>query len=640
MYSKITLGLILIPFLLFAQWPGGWYRVFWDDLDKTVQDSILSAYTTSGSAYADSVTHDGRHVLGDSLITDDEGDARFEPLDANITKDDVAETITSKWTFSDTLDFDDAHWSTGNVRYVPIGADIQTYIDVADSGNTLLLGSGLYTLTDTLEIDKPLNIIGQGRSGFVTTPITPTQGTLIGSSTANLVAFHLNSSNIRISNLSINLTGAASKGISTANNLVGLVFNDVDIIVNSTGAVYGLELLGSNVVMRDLTFYVSSSDNTSSGAFVFNNSSTTQNIVVDAYNVTGTAVGGATYAYSFAAWNINDANTITVNLSNSVCRGLEGTPLDVGVACVSTTTNNATVNAQFCTIDGGDYDFYQTGTNVLNVEGSLLKNNTIFGTVVFRSTIGSQNISVSDSGFIDTLTVGGAVNLPADQITTLEVLDSTLGGIDIATGSLNGWSMDLDFPGNGLYFETVDAVTKLMHIRTGDGLAISSDSIVADPDKFSIETNASSKKLQGNAVYAFMYITDTAEVTITTAGTYYDLTPWTGASSSNFFSWGGEPPTGYIVVDSAGVYDISLNTSYYGTASAVGEVYIFLNSVRQPEIGFLRKLGLSGDVGSVSCRGILTLSAGDSLEWKATSDDDADVLNFTRTQFNIILIGR
>jgi hypothetical protein len=82
-------------------------------------------------------------------------------------------TVTSRWEFTDTLVFDDAKWSSGNVIYVPIGANIQTYIDVADSGNTLLLGSGLYTLTDTLEVDKPLNIIGQGRTGFVTSPVTP-----------------------------------------------------------------------------------------------------------------------------------------------------------------------------------------------------------------------------------------------------------------------------------------------------------------------------------------------------------------------------------------------------------------------------------------------------------------------------------
>jgi len=42
-----------------------------------------------GSDYADSVSHDGRKVIGDSLITDDEGDARFQPLESTLT--DIAD---------------------------------------------------------------------------------------------------------------------------------------------------------------------------------------------------------------------------------------------------------------------------------------------------------------------------------------------------------------------------------------------------------------------------------------------------------------------------------------------------------------------------------------------------------------------
>ena len=38
-----------------------------------------------GSAYSDSVTHDARHVPGDSLITDAEGVVRFQPLDTDLT---------------------------------------------------------------------------------------------------------------------------------------------------------------------------------------------------------------------------------------------------------------------------------------------------------------------------------------------------------------------------------------------------------------------------------------------------------------------------------------------------------------------------------------------------------------------------
>jgi hypothetical protein len=42
-----------------------------------------------GAAYADSITHDGRHIPGDSVITDAEGAARFQPLEATLT--DIAD---------------------------------------------------------------------------------------------------------------------------------------------------------------------------------------------------------------------------------------------------------------------------------------------------------------------------------------------------------------------------------------------------------------------------------------------------------------------------------------------------------------------------------------------------------------------
>jgi len=42
-----------------------------------------------GAAYADSLTHDGRHIPGDSVITDAEGAARFQPLESTLT--DIAD---------------------------------------------------------------------------------------------------------------------------------------------------------------------------------------------------------------------------------------------------------------------------------------------------------------------------------------------------------------------------------------------------------------------------------------------------------------------------------------------------------------------------------------------------------------------
>lgn len=298
--------------------------------------------------------------------------------------------------------------SGANITYVPLNGDIQTYVTNAIAGDTLVLASGVYTITSTITVNKQLNIVGQGRAGFVTAPVTPSHGTLIGSSTAAVLGFSITNDNVRIADLSLNLTGAGSAGISVANNLQGVVFNDMDIIVNSTGANSGVTIKGSDTVIRDVTFYITSSDSTAAGIYFWNDSTTTRNAVVDCWNVTGTVVGGATYAYALACLNSNDANTLELNLSNSVVKALSGTPLDVAVASTSVTTFNSTVNCYMCTLDGEEWDAYQTGTNVLNLGGSVVVNSLISGTVTYRGTMTSSSV------ISDTITPGGIANPTTD----------------------------------------------------------------------------------------------------------------------------------------------------------------------------------------------------------------------------------
>ena len=61
-----------------------------------------------------------------------------------------------------------AQWFKGNVVYVPLDGDIQTYVNAASPGDTLILGSGDYDIGSTIVISQPLNIVGQGSSGFAT----------------------------------------------------------------------------------------------------------------------------------------------------------------------------------------------------------------------------------------------------------------------------------------------------------------------------------------------------------------------------------------------------------------------------------------------------------------------------------------
>lgn len=297
-------------------------------------------------------------------------------------------------------------WAEGHITYVPLNGSIQSYVNSAAAGDTLILASGTYNITSTITINKQLNIVGQGNSGLVTLPITPKHGTLIKSATSGVVAFQIDANNVRVASLSIYLTGAGSTGVNTANNLSGIVLTNIDVIITATGWTQGFTIYGSNAILRDLTFYITSTTTASSGVWLWNDATTTQNAVVDCFNVTGTVVGAGSFAYAFVAENDNATKTVTLNLQNSLCRALSGTLKDIAVASISTTpaTNNSIVNAYLSTFDGNDFDAYQDNLNQLNLGGSVIVNNKIFGIVTYRAAI-AAGLGVFGNGLTKTMVV-------------------------------------------------------------------------------------------------------------------------------------------------------------------------------------------------------------------------------------------
>lgn len=82
-----------------------------------------------GSAYADSIVHDGRKIIGDSLVTDAEGAARYQPLESTLT--DIADG-----TISENLVNTAFPWADNEVAN-DITASNYTPLLVSDADNTL-----------------------------------------------------------------------------------------------------------------------------------------------------------------------------------------------------------------------------------------------------------------------------------------------------------------------------------------------------------------------------------------------------------------------------------------------------------------------------------------------------------------------
>ena len=303
-------------------------------------------------------------------------------------------------------------WAGGNVTYVPIGADINTYITNATAGDTLVLSSGTYTVTTEIAINKSIYIKGQGISA-----------TTIASSSAGIKAINVSSSNVRITDLNIIHTGTGSTyGISISGNITSITLRNIVIVMSGAGAKYGIVNRVANVNLAYVQAYVTSSDSTAYGYYIYNDSGAGQNTSLTLLGFQSQA-SGASGAGSRAVYiyNNNTSYTLTAQLTQCWIKSLPGGSDDSALEANSTTTNNVTIDAYQCVLNGADFDVKVAGTNVVNLYGCTLVNNLISGASPYINFLGYGEFAGAtigtDSGFVKkTAGVLGVSTTNPDQI--------------------------------------------------------------------------------------------------------------------------------------------------------------------------------------------------------------------------------
>ena len=295
-------------------------------------------------------------------------------------------------------------WGAGNVIYVPLAGDIQTYITAATAGDTLILASGTYVVTSTITVGKSLTIKGQGSAA-----------TKVNSSTAAIAVFTIAASNVRLLDISSTNSGAGTAYTIFVNaGLTNLQIRNVIGILSGTGTKYGVWSL-SSVTVSDSEFYPTSSDSNSNGVYLYNDSSATLNITANIQSVRVIATGVANNNRGIVGNNNNTAYTITINSVNNwlFSYGTTGTT-DIALYSYSTATNNVTINDYQSILNGADYDVLNTSTNVLALNGSILSNGTISGTITRKYDMQASSSTVN--GYLtstDWSTFNGKVSGPA-----------------------------------------------------------------------------------------------------------------------------------------------------------------------------------------------------------------------------------
>ena len=149
-------------------------------------------------------------------------------------------------------------WTTGNVWMVAAGADIEAAVTAAAAGDTLVLASGTYTITADIDITKAICIRGQGRGA-----------TMLTTATDSISVFHIAANNVRIADLSIDITASGTKAITldgTAGTVLsGIVIQYGEAILNShNGAQTALLSTDSSFSMNNFDVTGDSADDTSS----------------------------------------------------------------------------------------------------------------------------------------------------------------------------------------------------------------------------------------------------------------------------------------------------------------------------------------------------------------------------------------
>jgi len=286
----------------------------------------------------------------------------------------AASTATARTALGLAIGSDVETFTDNNVTQVPIGGDISAYVTAATAGDTLVLAAGTYTITSAIDIAKRLNIVGQGGTA-----------TNVNCATDNITVFSITVSNVRISSLTINNSGAGAtpRGIKfdgtagtvlsdcvvehveinmtgAATNQFGIVWNDAwgtlqDVVIDCSGATsaYGLSIAATATCEADITTYM---------------------------HVTTVRVAAVTNAYAFRNRDTGSSNDTIIKCYKCSFQAKGGSGDNIGFLGDGDDSVSVFENSTF---EGADYDIEQSNSATVAAVGCSLANNLTSGTITY-----------------------------------------------------------------------------------------------------------------------------------------------------------------------------------------------------------------------------------------------------------------
>jgi hypothetical protein len=270
--------------------------------------------------------------------------------------------------------------AAGTTYRVWDSAQLATALGSADTGDTIFLYEGDYSLAPKTIISKAISIVGESESGVI---IKPTGNTTASSGVNDNRGWLVVNAGITLNLSKVTLDGAGytiNQGIRSNGTLIA---NNVTMKNINGGGSYGqgIILIGSGSVLKNITM----SEINRVGIGIYN--STT----VNGFYYTGKGVVTTALDYGIEVGTI-DASTaaFTVNISNVTITGSRGTVGEWGSSGIAVTT-------YFYAAGGG------TDPNLItvNIDHATISNCSSGVNAGYPGFFECSNINITDSNFFD-----------------------------------------------------------------------------------------------------------------------------------------------------------------------------------------------------------------------------------------------
>ena len=298
-------------------------------------------------------------------------------------------------------------WAAGNVTYVPITGNIETYITAATAGDTLVLAAGTYTLTSALTIttaSSSLTIRGMGKDATIITGAVASQLLLVQ---AGVITFEdLTIQNTRANGDSAIVFDRTAAGVAT-----GIILRNVKINSGTSsspsGNIEGLvKFLDCGGTIDNCEISAISTGAEARAVDITMASTAEAAATVNIYNSIIYASGVVSTGLKPFVNNAPAGGVLTVNAYNSTISGVGASGNRYAVYSARTTGTTVNTNVYGSTLNGSTYDAIADASAGLTLHaGTELVNGTTSGTITYDGTVVSE-----DGYFSDDVQVNGDVN--------------------------------------------------------------------------------------------------------------------------------------------------------------------------------------------------------------------------------------